>query len=153
MRVVATPAPRATIWATFALSLCGLAISAYLTLAHFEGASILACSDSGVINCSLVTTSAQSYFLGIPVAILGLAFYLGMTAMNSPWVWRRSERWIALARAGAIVSGLVFVLWLVAAELLIIDHICLWCTGVHIVTFALAVILSRILPAQLLSEE
>jgi uncharacterized membrane protein len=41
---------------------------------------------------------------------------------------------------------------LIAAELLIIDHICLWCTGVHVVTFALAIVLSRILPAQLLGE-
>lgn len=152
MRVVATPASKGIIWSTFALSVVGVAISAYLTAAHFEGASILACSDSGIINCTTVTTSPQSYFLGIPVAILGLAFYLGMTALNSPWVWRRTERWIALARAGAIVSGMVFVLWLIAAELLIIDHICLWCTGVHVVTFALAIVLSRILPAQLLGE-
>jgi uncharacterized membrane protein len=36
-----------------------------------------------------------------------------------------------------------FVLWLVAAELLIIDHICLWCTGVHVVTFALLLVVSR----------
>ena len=152
MRVVATPASRGTVWSTFALSIVGLGISSYLTAAHFEGASILACSDSGIINCTTVTTSPQSYFLGIPVAILGLAFYLGMTALNSPWVWRRPERWIAQVRAGAIISGMLFVLWLIAAELLIIDHICLWCTGVHIVTFVLAVILSRVLPAQLLGE-
>jgi uncharacterized membrane protein len=42
-----------------------------------------------------------------------------------------------------------FVLWLISAELLIIDNICLYCTGVHIVTFALLVVLSRVSPAQL----
>lgn len=152
MREVATLPSKTIVGATFVLSVVGVAISAYLTAAHFEGASILACSDSGLINCTAVTTSPQSYFLGIPVAILGLAFYLGMTALNSPWAWHRTERWIALARAGAIVSGMIFVLWLIAAELLIIDSICLWCTGVHIVTFALAVVLSRIVPAQLLDQ-
>jgi uncharacterized membrane protein len=37
-----------------------------------------------------------------------------------------------------------FVLWLLGAELLIIDHICLWCSGVHLVTFALLVIILRV---------
>ena len=152
MRVVATPASRGTVWSTFILSILGLGISSYLTAAHFEGASILACSDSGIINCTTVTTSPQSYFLGVPVAILGLAFYAGMVVMNSPWVWRRTERWIAVARTVSIGAGMIFVLWLVYAELILIDHICLWCTGVHVITFALAIVMSRVAPQQLASE-
>lgn len=152
MRTVALPASRATVWTTFVLSIVGAAISTYLTIAHFEGAGILGCSSNGLVNCSVVTTSPQSYFLGIPVAILGLAFYLAMVVVNSPWVWRRAERWIALGRTVAVGSGMMFVLWLIYAELLIIDHICLWCTGVHVVTFALAIVLSRIAPQQLATE-
>ena len=34
----------------------------------------LVCTDADLINCEKVTTSAQSYFLGIPVAVLGLVF-------------------------------------------------------------------------------
>ena len=112
----------------------------------------MACSDSGIINCTTVTTSPQSYFLGVPVAILGLAFYAGMVVMNSPWVWRRTERWIAVARTVSIGAGMIFVLWLVYAELILIDHICLWCTGVHVITFALAIVMSRVAPQQLASE-
>jgi uncharacterized membrane protein len=44
---------------------------------------------------------------------------------------------------------MIFVLWLLSAELLIIDNICLYCTGVHIVTFALFVIMVRVCPRQL----
>jgi uncharacterized membrane protein len=40
-------------------------------------------------------------------------------------------------------------LWLVTAELLIIKNLCLYCTGVHIVTFALLIVLTRVSPAQL----
>ena len=47
------------------------------------------------------------------------------------------------------VGGMVFVLWLLYAELLVIDHICIYCTGVHIVTFALFVVLVRVAPTQL----
>lgn len=152
MRTVASPASRATVWSTFTLSVAGVAISTYLTIAHFEGAGILGCSGNGLVNCTVVTTSPQSYFLGVPVAVLGLAFYLAMLVMNSPWVWRRTERWIAVARAGAVASGMAFVLWLVYAELMIIDHICLWCTAVHVVTFALAIVVSHVAPQQLASE-
>jgi uncharacterized membrane protein len=42
-----------------------------------------------------------------------------------------------------------FVLWLLYAELIIIDHICLYCTGVHVITFALLIVLTIVSPAQL----
>ena len=134
-------------YSTWALSLVGLAISSYLLVIHFQP-QLLVCSGSGVVDCAAVTTSAQSYFLGIPVAALGVAQYVAMVIINSPWGWRSSWRWLAIARLGLGVIGMGFVLWLISAELLIIDHICLWCSGVHLVTFALFVILVRVCPAQ-----
>jgi uncharacterized membrane protein len=44
---------------------------------------------------------------------------------------------------------MLFVLWTIAAEPLIIGHICLWCTGVHVVMITLALALTRAMPAQL----
>ena len=44
---------------------------------------------------------------------------------------------------------MAFVLWLVSAELLILNSICIYCTGVHIVTFAIFVVLARVVPTQL----
>ncbi len=131
------------------LSLCGVGISTYLTIAHFVGTQILACSDNALVNCTAVTTSKQSYFLGMPVAVLGLAFYLVMVVVNSPWGWRRSERVVHLGRVILCGGGLVFIAWLIIAEFLIIEHVCLWCTGVHVVTIALALVISRVSPAQL----
>jgi uncharacterized membrane protein len=143
------PVPRWAVATTFALSLVGLAISTYLTVAHFGGSSILVCSDSGLVNCAEVTTSAQSYFLGIPVAVLGLGQYVVMTGLNSPWGWRRPQRWVHLARFILAGVGVLFILWLISAELLIIGHICLWCTAVHLVTIALLIVLTRVSPPQL----
>ena len=131
------------------LSLCGVGISTYLTIAHFVGTQILACSDNALVNCTAVTTSKQSYFLGMPVTVLGLAFYLVMLIVNSPWGWRRSERVVHLGRVILCGGGLVFIAWLIIAEFLIIEHVCLWCTGVHVVTIALALVISRVSPAQL----
>ena len=47
------------------------------------------------------------------------------------------------------VVGIGFVLYLVSAELLIIKAICIWCTGVHIVTFAQLLLVVATVPAML----
>jgi uncharacterized membrane protein len=142
------PVPRWAVWTTFALSIFGLGVSIYLTITHFQP-QLLVCSGSGVVNCAAVTTSAQSYFLGIPVAILGLAQYTAMTALNSPFGWKVPYRWVHIGRLALAGVGTAFILWLISAEILIIGHICLWCTSVHVVTLALVIILTRVSPRQL----
>jgi uncharacterized membrane protein len=142
---------RVPTWAvvtTFVLSLIGLGLSTYLTITHFRPA-VLFCTENGVFNCSLVTNSGESRFVGIPVAFLGLGTYVVMTVLNSPWVWRAQNYWIHVARYVLSIVSMCFVLWLLTAELLIIKSLCLYCTGVHIVTFALFIVLTQVSPAQL----
>lgn len=119
------------------LALGGVGVSTYLTIAHYTTPTILACSANGTIDCARVTTSAQSMFLGIPVAVLGLAFFVGMTALCMPVAWRSDRRPVHLVRLAATIIGLAFVLWLVNAELFIIGAICLWCTVAHVLAFGL----------------
>jgi uncharacterized membrane protein len=128
-------------WTTWVLSLAGLGVSVYLTIAHFNTTVSLACPATSTINCEKVTTSAQSYVFGIPVAVLGLAFYLFLAAANAPWAWRWAWPPLRWARAGSLVVGMLFVLYLVYTELFTIGAICLWCTSVHVVTFALFVLI------------
>ncbi len=130
------------------LSLAGLGVSVYLTVDHFAKIKLV-CAESGVVNCQKVTTSAESHFLGIPVAVLGLAFYVAMTALNLPAAWRAADRRVHLARLALALVGILFVLYLVAAELLIIGNICLWCTSVHVITFLLLVLLVSTVPPML----
>jgi uncharacterized membrane protein len=134
--------------ASLLLSLLGLGVSIYLTVDHFAKIP-LACSDTGLVNCQKVTTSAQSYFLGIPVALLGLCFYVVMVAINSPMAWRTADRRVHLARLALLVVGICFALYLVACELLIIGNICLWCTSVHVITFLLFVLVVTTVPTML----
>ena len=139
---VATPGGPA-VWlqlTTFALALAGLGVSIYLTIAHFTESALLGCSESGVVNCTKVTTSPQSYVFGIPVAVLGLAFYLFAVAIMSPWAWQAPRREIHLLRIASLVVGIGFVLYLIYAELFIIGSICLYCTSVHAITFVLFVL-------------
>ncbi len=146
-----TPQPVAP-WAvitTWILSFVGLGLATYLTYEHYTTKVFNGCPDHGIFNCQLVTTSAESRFLGVPVAVLGLATYLVFVAINSPWAWRARNYWVHVVRFALTVGGMAFVLWLVSAELLILNSICIYCTGVHIVTFAMFVIMSRVAPTQL----
>jgi len=129
-------------WSSLALSLAGLGMSIYLTIAHYTSTSILACSDKGYVDCAKVTTSPESMVFGVlPVAVLGLAFYVFMTAVNTPWGWRWRFPLVWWARLGSIVVGIGFVLYLVYAEIIQIGNICLLCTTVHLITFLLFVVL------------
>jgi uncharacterized membrane protein len=125
-------------WTALVLSVAGFGVSVYLTIAHYTSSAILACSDSGLVNCGKVTTSPESNVFGIfPVAVLGLAFFVFMLAINSPWAWRSRQPLIPAARLASVLVGIVFVLYLVYTELFTLNAICLYCTAVHIITFLL----------------
>ena len=133
------PAPWLQI-ATLVLALAGLGVSIYLTIAHFTETALAGCSESGLVNCTKVTTSPESYVFGIPVAVLGLAFFVFAVAIMSPWAWQSARREIHLARIASLVVGMGFVLYLIYAELFTIGSICLYCTSVHAITFVLFVL-------------
>jgi uncharacterized membrane protein len=129
-------------WTTLALSVAGLGVSIYLTIAHYTSPKFLICSNNGVIDCAKVTTSSQSMVFGVlPVAVLGLAFYVFMVAVNTPWAWRAQIPAIWWARLGSVIVGMGFVLYLIYAEIIQIGNICLWCTSVHVITFLLFVLI------------
>jgi uncharacterized membrane protein len=152
--------PRWLRWTTLALSLIGVGLSIYLTITHLNGGRGLVCSNKGLVNCEAVTSSPESEVFGVfPVAELGLAFFVFMTMINLPWAWRPEWRWLPARgpraearrqalplaawriRLGAVIVGVLFILYLVYTELITLRTICLWCTYVHITTFVLFVIL------------
>jgi uncharacterized membrane protein len=122
---------------TLALTVVGLGVSVYLTVEHFTNNATLACSIGGVVDCAKVTTSAWSTFMGVPVALLGLVFFLVLLPLVWPSTWRSRAGWLDAARLGWLTVGLGMVLYLVWAELYRIHAICLWCTAVHVLTFVL----------------
>jgi uncharacterized membrane protein len=125
---------------TTVLAVAGLAVSLYLTISHYAAPDSLACPDTGAINCVKVTTSPESVIFGVPVALYGLLFFAAMTAANLPAAWRRTDSWLVPGRLVATGVGIVFVLYLVYVELFVVDAICLWCTAVHVLVFALFVV-------------
>ena len=127
--------------ATLLLSLIGLGISMYLTIVHFDSGIPLACPNTGAINCSLVINGPYSSAFGIPFAVLGLLFFVAMAAMCTPWVWSMPQLIVHQLRLWFSITGGVMIFYLVYIEVAIKHHICLWCTGVHLTTFAIFSIL------------
>jgi uncharacterized membrane protein len=127
-------APRSA-YASLLLCIIGLGISIYLTYEHYTGNKTLACSENGKVNCAKVTTSQWSHIAGVPVAVFGLIFFVGMTVLCLPWLWRVAT--LDLLRVVGVIVGVGSALYLVWIELFKVDAICLWCTGVHIITLLL----------------
>ena len=135
----AAPPPRWPWLAGTIISLLGLADAAYLTYAHYTSTTSLACPTHGFINCAKVTTSSYSHFLGMPVAVLGLAFFAGMLPLQTPWAWASQWRLLRAGRLAALAGGVVMVVWLMYAEFIKLHNLCEYCTGVHVLTVALFV--------------
>jgi uncharacterized membrane protein len=124
------------------LALCavGLGLAVYLTYAHYTSPTTLACPDTGVVNCTKVTTSSEAMLFGvIPVAVTGVPYFVAMLLLCLPATWRPGARastwrWARIAGAGI---GMAMVCYLVYVELIVLRAICLYCTAVHVVTFLL----------------
>ncbi|MBX2798737.1 MAG: thioredoxin domain-containing protein [Myxococcales bacterium] len=68
-----------TRWGVLATSVLGLGSSAYLFSRKLESAGGPAlCNVNDVINCDVVNNSAASEMFGVPIALLGSGFFLGV---------------------------------------------------------------------------
>lgn len=131
--------------ATTAACVLALGVSVFLTWGHYFDQKAISDScaafvhesagRSGIFNCDAVTTSSQSIIFGIPVAVYGLVYFLAMLALCLPRAWRSSSLRVAQARLALSVAGMGFVLYLVSVEFLELHHVCLYCSGVHLMQF------------------
>lgn len=134
---IEAPVPAWVALAGSGLSVLGIALGTYLTVAHYTTASVLACAETGVINCTKVTSSSYSVVRGVPVALGGLLYFVAMLPLQLPRAWRSPSAALRHARLAWSLVGVAAVLWLVYVELFRLDAICLYCTAVHVVTIAL----------------
>ncbi len=129
--------PRWLPWVGTLLTLAGIAVSGYLTYAHYTTPAVLSCPETALINCTKVTTSAYSEILGVPLALLGLLFFVTMLPVQLPWAWRRPEKWLQLCRLVFASSGILMIFWLIYVEFFLLNAICLYCSAVHLITLLL----------------
>lgn len=122
--------------AVVALAGLGIAISAYLTWVQYSGASAL-CVGAG--GCEQVQASRFATVAGLPVALLGLALYLGLFGLG---VWKgrsaAGAHYLAtLAQFGLALAGVLYSGYLTYLELYVIGAVCPWCVASAVVVTAI----------------
>lgn len=108
------------------LALMGLFVSAYLALYKLGFLGSVQC---GVGDCGTVQASRYAVFLGLPVALWGVAGYsviLGL-ALLGVQPGRESDGRIALALFVVGAGGLLFSAYLTYLEAAVIRAWCQWC--------------------------
>jgi len=138
-RVPAIIPPRWVPLTSSLLCLLGLADASYLLYLHFTTQVPAFCPTkaSGLVDCGAVLTSTYSHPFGVPVVIPGVAWAAAMLVVCSPWAWRAASKWWVRGRIIGAAAGMLAVFYLLWAELIKLHHLCEYCTGVHIVTFVL----------------
>ena len=123
--------------ASTALSLAGLVLATYLSVTYLSGAD-LACGVGG--GCGAVTTSEYSRFLGIPVALLGVAGYAALllgslAALGLP----QPPALLRWGLAGFACAGFAFSAYLTATQVFLIGSYCVYClTSASLMTALMA---------------
>jgi uncharacterized membrane protein len=118
---------------TAALALVGIGIAGYLTWVHYAGLDPVCVGGGG--GCERVQSSRWAELAGIPVAVLGLAGYVGILASLA-----LPEETGAFAAAFLSLVGFGFSCWLTYVEIVKIDAICQWCVASAVVMTALALV-------------
>jgi uncharacterized membrane protein len=109
-----------------ALALVGVFVALYLTLYKLGVFGTLRC---GIGSCETVNTSEWASFLGLPVAVWGLGFYLATLAVALVGSQERHADTPAVSTALVAMSGVgvAFSAWLTYLEAFVIHAYCMWC--------------------------
>jgi len=111
-----------------ALALAGIFVALYLTLTRVGliGGGALVCA---VGSCEVVNASRWATFVGLPVAVWGLGYYLVTFAVAGVSLQERFGDSMQVSRALVFLgaTGFLFSAWLTYLELFVIRAICQWC--------------------------
>lgn len=122
------------------LALLGLAITGYLSWTELMGEAP-SCVIGG--GCATVQASDYAQVFGVSLSYLGFITY-GFMLLSAilPGFWGR------LLGIITSVGGVLFSLWLLYAELFLIEAICPWCmASLVVMVVALAVAITRVVKA------
>lgn len=148
------PIRRGPWWASVLLSTLGMASSLYLTVLHFRilkfgSAGQTLCDVSAYVNCNAVLMSRYADIGTLPLAGLGLLFYLYLLGAL---VWAKIEpensgKTLALPFILVIFSVLLSI-FLGFVSLSVLKSVCLFCTSLYLINFLLMITLYKVTSMQ-----
>lgn len=105
------------------ISIVGFADASYLTVKHYTGASV---GCSLVQGCDAVTKSSYAVIMNVPVALLGVGYYMSIAALAAAHIKTKQARWM---RAAFLLTPVGFAasVWFVYLQLAVIGALCIYC--------------------------
>ena len=115
--------PNALVYAFLAVSFIGFLDASYLTVGHYTGANV---SCSLVEGCDQVLSSEYAVVFGIPLALLGMFYYLTVFVLSFLYLDIKKEEIFEFIRP-LTVAGLLASAWFVYLQIFVIEAICQYC--------------------------
>jgi uncharacterized membrane protein len=107
------------------LDVIGLAIASYLSTVELQG-GVPVCGP--IHGCEEVARSEYSRIGGIPVAVFGVGLSLLLLSLAIAW-WRTDLYVLLLAHYGLSLAGVLFELYFMYLQVVVIGAVCIWCTS------------------------
>lgn len=105
------------------LSIVGIFDTAYLTIKRYTQDGVNCSIFEG---CDFVTTSVYSTIFGVPVAVLGIIFYVSIFTLSVLYLRSKNKK-LLTSILGLSGVGFLMSMWFVYAQLLILESICSYC--------------------------
>jgi uncharacterized membrane protein len=119
------------------LAVAGIGVAAYLTYTHYNQGALVC----GVGDCETVQASRYAKLFGIPIAVLGLAMYLGVLALLIVRHVRPARADVAtVAMFGTLLAGSIYAAYLTYLEIWVIEAVCQWCVTSAIISVLLLLV-------------
>lgn len=108
------------------VALAGLSLASYIRHCKTKQQPLV-CPIDG--SCDLVTSSPYAKFLGMPVELLGIAYYsivalFHLVILFTPGIFTQMTAAVSLALSAA---AFFFSLYLISVQAFILKHWCTWC--------------------------
>ena len=129
------------IYSFIGVGLIGFIDAVFLTVKHYQGT--IGCSV--ISGCQSVLDSSYSTVFGVPVALMGVAYYLSIIIIALLYI-DIDKKIILKILSYFPITGFVFSIWLVYLQFFVINAICQYCmlsALTSITIFILAMVLLK----------
>ncbi len=126
-------------WLSATLGFVGFIDALYLTFEHYSGGQVTCIVVSG---CDKILSGPYSEVFGIPIALIGVLYYLFVFSAALFFLFGNSHKLFRLALLASSV-GFLASLWFVSLQLFIVKAICFYCmisAFCSVILFLLAVL-------------
>ena len=115
------------------ISFAGFVDASFLTIKHFQGVEVNCNFTTG---CGDVLNSKYSAIFGIPAALLGSLYYLGIFILSFIYLDVKKKK-ILIYASKLTILGILASAWFVFLQVFVIKQICQYCMYSAVASFLL----------------